>query len=707
MKLSFGTARRLLPDILRTSGVAYNPKLNSAIDLIPGGNSSGVLIVAMKKNAPDSDKIDLEQTEYKAIKFRNELVGDECQIKTEIASFEREISVLTGTNISSFIEIENFGTTDKLPWFTMPLKDCNLEHKIINDYNSSSLQYVISWLDDTSKEMGIEKTSAQNRAEKRLNLLRSKPLDLERILNIAEEIGCSLASLHLAKKIHRDVKPSNILIGIDDQGNEKYYLADFEEAKEVINGITTNTGGAGSNNWKSPEAELLGQVGWTSDVYSLGMVLYQMIKRIGGPFILSLNNSILEKVSALDPTKSRIFYLRAEQEAHYRYLGLSDPIDKETKTDFPEQANRPLVTLLKKSLRYKDGLEKPWQERYQTMEEFLFDLKLVKKQNAFNAIYDFIKHIDFGKTKKEELEDCIKGIIKKRDSILEYAIEDIKKEFSAKIEKFDALSSDLTEKEKQEEKKRVFGKVLDLVNGTAKSEIITELESAIQTKFDSAYSEISEYANRHKDETDVSAKSPEEILTEGEIIGKYNAFLTTVALSSLPKAKTFDNLVSAITALSKIYLPDSVVPLFVLNANDSEETLAAKKNEYTRKYEAAKSDHEKTLEKYKENDEARVKVLQTVWSNYESKVSEQTGKIDQVLTDLKSRCEAAEKSYYTNAAKINDALATLCQDYNGVNIGKFKCINETGQNLAASEEIEQKFVKAGLIKEGQTRKAGN
>ncbi len=92
---------------------------------------------------------------------------------------------------------------------------------------------------------------------------------------IARQIASALSHAHKNHIIHRDVKPHNILL--TTEGTAK--ISDFGIAKAVTSGTIINGTGTimGSVHYFSPEQARGGYVDEKSDIYSLGIVLYEML----------------------------------------------------------------------------------------------------------------------------------------------------------------------------------------------------------------------------------------------------------------------------------------------------------------------------------------------------------------------------------------------------------------------------------------------
>jgi len=116
------------------------------------------------------------------------------------------------------------------------------------------------------------------------DLLAHGSLTLEQIAHILDQIAAALAVAHRSGVIHRDMKPDNILL--DEERNA--YLADFGIAKDIFqptsnldeDGDEPDTV-TGSPSYMSPE-QIMGQtLSPQTDIYSLGVVLYELV--VGKP----------------------------------------------------------------------------------------------------------------------------------------------------------------------------------------------------------------------------------------------------------------------------------------------------------------------------------------------------------------------------------------------------------------------------------------
>lgn len=101
------------------------------------------------------------------------------------------------------------------------------------------------------------------------------PMPYPKVIAISKQIASALAFAHKSHIIHRDVKPHNVMI--TPNGTAK--ITDFGIAKAVNSAtIVDNTDGiVGSVHYFSPEQARGGYVDEKSDIYSLGIVMYEML----------------------------------------------------------------------------------------------------------------------------------------------------------------------------------------------------------------------------------------------------------------------------------------------------------------------------------------------------------------------------------------------------------------------------------------------
>ncbi len=180
-------------------------------------------------------------------------------------------------------------------------------------------------------------------------IAEEKNLDLYRVRSIMHQVCGALAEAHRLGIVHRDLKPDNIMLRRRDDGTDLAKVLDFGIAKimDKAEGSDTNLTQAGilvgTPQYMSPEQCQGRELDTRSDIFSLGIVLYEMLAGetpFKAPSVLELMVKVLN--SPVQPIRK----LKPE-------LGIPAAVDK---------------VVMK-------ALEKEREHRYQTVEDLLSDLE--------------------------------------------------------------------------------------------------------------------------------------------------------------------------------------------------------------------------------------------------------------------------------------------------------------------------------------------
>jgi serine/threonine protein kinase len=110
------------------------------------------------------------------------------------------------------------------------------------------------------------------------SVMTPEGMDLGRLAKLARQMGRALAAAHRQGVIHRDLKPENIML--QSAGDEEYVkiidfgIATIHEIADATDSQTTEV--VGTRSYMAPE-QLRGKPVAASDVYSLGVIVYEMV----------------------------------------------------------------------------------------------------------------------------------------------------------------------------------------------------------------------------------------------------------------------------------------------------------------------------------------------------------------------------------------------------------------------------------------------
>jgi len=175
---------------------------------------------------------------FVAIKvLRPDLVEDD----TFLARFQREAQAIANLRHPNIIQVHDFDVQDDTYYMVMELLDGDTLHTRLTDYR-----------------------------------VRDEQMPWGEMVRVLLDVLHGLAYAHEAGMVHRDIKPANILLAQQGQA----VLADFGIA-QIVGGTRHTVSGAllGTLNYMAPEQGLKGISDVRSDLYSLGVVFYEMLTR--------------------------------------------------------------------------------------------------------------------------------------------------------------------------------------------------------------------------------------------------------------------------------------------------------------------------------------------------------------------------------------------------------------------------------------------
>jgi serine/threonine protein kinase/Tfp pilus assembly protein PilF len=175
------------------------------------------------------------------------------------------------------------------------------------------------------------------------DIINEQKLNTDKVIDIITQISEGLIEAHKANIVHRDIKPENILI--DSRGRVK--ILDFGLAKlKGVSKLTKELSTLGTIHYMSPEQVQGKEVDHRSDIWSLGVVFYEMLTAMV-PFTGDYEQAIMYSIMNQEP---------------------------DFKSDQGEQIFRPLQAIVQKILK------KNLDERYQSIAAIHADLEKMKSE---------------------------------------------------------------------------------------------------------------------------------------------------------------------------------------------------------------------------------------------------------------------------------------------------------------------------------------
>jgi len=176
--------------------------------------------------------------------------------------------------------------------------------------------------------------------------IRRGPLDFYEIVSVGIQIADALDEAHAKGITHRDIKPSNIVISTRGQAK----ILDFglakmtaysEDVDHVVTELQSNPGAViGTTQYMSPEQALGRDLDQRTDIFSIGVVFYEMATgRL--PFVGLNNHEIVDRILHIPPELERVITKCLEKDPDRRYqrardleLELKNVRDAATKSSF-------------------------------------------------------------------------------------------------------------------------------------------------------------------------------------------------------------------------------------------------------------------------------------------------------------------------------------------------------------------------------------
>lgn len=180
-------------------------------------------------------------------------------------------------------------------------------------------------------------------------IIKHSPVEPERAVEIMKQLASALAHAHHNHIVHRDIKPQNVLV--DEDGNVK--ISDFGIAMALSATSYTQTNSVlGTVHYLSPEQARGGTANKKSDIYSLGIVMYELLTgklpfsgesavAIALKHLQTETPSLKETVPDLPQSLENIVLKATAKNPQYRYASADEMAEDLSTALTPERINEP------------------------------------------------------------------------------------------------------------------------------------------------------------------------------------------------------------------------------------------------------------------------------------------------------------------------------------------------------------------------------
>jgi len=199
------------------------------------------------------------------------------------------------------------------------------EARAVNEIQHENIVDITDFVEDPDGDNFYIMEFLRGRTLKQL-LAETRPLPVPRVLTIAMQVACALEAVHQAGIVHRDLKPDNVFLVPREGQGDFVKLLDFGIAKLIrhLDDLPVHETAAGTIlgtcEYMSPEQANGVAVDFRSDIYSLGVILYEMLtgeKPIRGK---NFSETIYNQMTAIPIRPSRRTDIVVSMPAHLEEL---------------------------------------------------------------------------------------------------------------------------------------------------------------------------------------------------------------------------------------------------------------------------------------------------------------------------------------------------------------------------------------------------